>query len=76
MHLDVEPALAHQRIVARGTDEETLEDLVSLRDAYRSMPEYPGFVLLDADCPPAEVVARLTRIVDQEAAAAALAGLT
>ena len=75
VHLDVEPALAHQRIVARGTDEETLEDLMALRDAYRAMPEYPGFILLDADCRPAEVVARLARIVDQEAAAAALAGL-
>ena len=76
VHLDVEPALAHQRIVARGTDEETLEDLVALRDAYRTMPEYPGFILVDADCKPAEVVARLARIADQEAAAAALAGLT
>ena len=76
VHLDVEPALAHQRIVARGTDEETLDDLVALRDSYRAMPEYPGFILLDADCPPAEVVARLARVVDQEAAAAALAGLT
>ncbi len=73
VHLDVEPQLAHQRIVARGTDAETLEDLVALRDAYRSMPEYPGFVQLDADCPPEEVVARLARIVGEEAAAQALA---
>ncbi|MHA7290625.1 dTMP kinase [Arthrobacter sp. MDT3-24] len=63
VHLDVEPALAHERIMARGTDSETLADLVDLRDAYRSLPEYPGFVQLDADCPPAEVVARLKRIV-------------
>lgn len=67
VHLDVEPALAHQRIVARGTDSETLADLVALRDAYRAMPEYPDFVQLDADCPPAEVVARLARIVSAEA---------
>ncbi|RAX44210.1 thymidylate kinase [Arthrobacter sp. AQ5-06] len=63
VHLDVEPALAHERIVARGTDSETLADLVALRDAYRSMPEYAGFVQLDADCRPAEVVAGLKRIV-------------
>ena len=63
VHLDVEPALAHRRIVARGTDSETLADLVDLRDAYRAMPEYPGFVQLDADCTPEEVVARLKRIV-------------
>ena len=66
--LDVEPALAHQRIVARGTDAETLEDLVALRDAYRGMPEYQGFLQLDADCPPGDVVDRLTRIVEAEAA--------
>ena len=64
VHLDVEPGLAHQRIMARGTDSETLADLVALRDAYRSMPEYAGVVQLDADCPPAEVLARLKRIVD------------
>lgn len=66
VHLDVEPQLAHQRIVDRGTDSETLADLVALRDAYGSMPEYPDFVQLDADCPPAEVVARLARIVSAE----------
>jgi dTMP kinase len=67
VQLDVEPELAHQRIVARGTDAETLADLVALRDAYRSLPEYPDFVELDADCPPAEVAARLARIVSAKA---------
>ncbi|MBO1268227.1 dTMP kinase [Arthrobacter cavernae] len=70
VHLDVEPALAHQRIVARGTDTETMAHLVALRDAYRSMPEYPGFIQLDADCPPADVVDRLARIVHAEGFAA------
>ncbi|WP_426988417.1 dTMP kinase [Pseudarthrobacter sp. Y6] len=70
VHLDVEPALAHERIVARGTDSETLADLVALRDAYRSMPEYAGFVQLDADCRPAAVVAGLKRIVRAENPAA------
>jgi dTMP kinase len=69
VHLDVEPALAHQRIVARGTDAETLADLVALRNAYRAMPEYPGFIQLDADGPPAAVVNRLERIVGARAAA-------
>lgn len=68
VHLDVEPELAHQRIVARGTDSETLADLVALRDAYRAMPEYPGFIQLDADCEPDQVVARLARIVSAETA--------
>ena len=56
--------------MARGTDNETLADLVALRDGYRAMPEYPGFVLLDADCPPAELAARLARIVADRAAVA------
>lgn len=71
VHLEVEPALAHQRIMARGTDTETLADLVALRDAYRSMPEYPDFLQLDADCPPADVVDQLARIVRTETAVAA-----
>jgi dTMP kinase len=68
VHLDVEPVLAYQRILARGTDTETLADLVALRAAYRAMPEYAGFLQLDADCPPTDVVDRLTRIVEAEAA--------
>lgn len=66
VYLDVEPALAHQRIVARGTDSETLADLVSLRDGYRCLPEYPGFLQLDADCTPEELVDRLAWIVRAE----------
>lgn len=68
VHLDVEPALAHQRIVARGTDSETLADLEALRDAYRSTPEYRGFAQLDADFPQAEIVGSLKRIVGAETA--------
>ncbi len=62
VHLDVEPALAYQRILARGTDTETLADLVALRDAYRAMPEYADFIRVKADCTPAEMVERLVRI--------------
>ncbi|MET3141655.1 UNVERIFIED_ORG: dTMP kinase [Arthrobacter sp. UYEF2] len=65
VHLYVGPALAHKRIVARGTDSETLTDLADLRDAYRAMPEYPGLVQLDADSTPEGVVAGLKRIVHQ-----------
>ena len=50
--------------MARGTDEESLDDLRSLRDAYRSLPEYPDFVKIDADAPPAEVLARLTQTIE------------
>jgi dTMP kinase len=72
VHLDVEPALAHRRILARGTDNETLADLVALRDAYRAMPEYSGFIKLDADCPPGDVVDRLARIARMVEAGAAV----
>lgn len=66
-HLEVEPSLAHQRIVARGTDEETLEDLTALRDAYRSLPAYPDFVKIDAGAPAPEVLAQLRRAAGIEA---------
>ena len=70
-HFDVDPELAHQRIQARGTDEESLEDLSAFRAAYRSLPEYPDFAEIDAGAPPAEVLARVKRAaaVDQKAAA-------
>ncbi|MBT2532733.1 AAA family ATPase [Arthrobacter sp. ISL-48] len=74
VHLDIAPELAHQRIVARGTDAETLSDLVSLRDAYRSLPEYPDFVELDAAAPPAEVASRLAQLVSQGSRAAGQQG--
>lgn len=71
IHLDIEPELAHQRIVARGSDVESLSDLVAFRDAYRLLPEYPGFVEVDASLPPARLVARLAAIASGAGAAAA-----
>ncbi|KRE67384.1 thymidylate kinase [Arthrobacter sp. Soil736] len=67
-YLDVSPERAHDRIVARGTDEESLDDLQSLRDAYRSLPEYTDFVKIDADAPPAEVLSGLTEATDDAGA--------
>ncbi|WP_457963910.1 thymidylate kinase [Arthrobacter sp. D1-29] len=64
IHLDIEPELAHQRIVARGTDVESLADLVAFRDAYRSLPEYADFLEVNAGVPPAELVARLAGIAN------------
>lgn len=63
VHLDVEPALAHRRITARGTDNETLADLEAFHAAYRSLPEYPEFLTVDAGRPPAHVLAALQQIV-------------
>jgi dTMP kinase len=63
IYLDVGPQQAHDRIVARGTDEESLADLTSLRDAYRSLPEFAAFTVLDAGAPEQAVLAELRRTI-------------
>lgn len=59
LHLDVSPETAHGRIVARGTDDESVAELAALRNAYRALPEYTEMVKIDGGGPPAEVLARL-----------------
>lgn len=76
VHLDVDPELAHQRIMARGTDEESLADLVSLRDAYRLLPEYADFVKIDANGTPSEVLCRVVEAVAAEEGARRSDGAT
>ncbi|RDV12239.1 thymidylate kinase [Arthrobacter sp. RT-1] len=63
IHLDADPREAHRRIVARGTDAETLEDLTAFRDAYAGLPEYEGFVKVDATLPASELADRLESVV-------------
>ncbi len=63
IHLDVDPREAHRRIVARGTDAETLQDLTAFRDAYAGLPEYEGFVKVDAALPASELASRLESAV-------------
>ncbi|NQD86664.1 thymidylate kinase [Paenarthrobacter sp. CM16] len=63
VHFDVDPRLAHQRVTARGTDNETLADLQAFRSAYRSLPEFDEFVVVDASGTPEQVLARLNRVV-------------
>lgn len=69
IHLDVEPEVAHRRIVARGTDEESMEHLTAFREAYRLLPEYSDFVEIDAEASPAVVLERLTNIASRTAVA-------
>ncbi|MEV7231814.1 dTMP kinase [Polymorphospora sp. NPDC051019] len=57
--LDVDPAEAYRRIETRGTDHETMEFLSASVAAYRSLPEHPGFVVIDANGTPAEVTAAI-----------------
>lgn len=64
LHLDVSPWTAHRRILARGTDEESVAELTALRNAYQMLPEYAEMVKIDAGGPPAEVLSRLVDAVD------------
>lgn len=63
IYLDIHPKQAHDRIGARGTDEESLADLTALRDAYRSLPWFAGFTILNAGVPEDEVLAALKRVI-------------
>ncbi|MEV6815536.1 thymidylate kinase [Micromonospora sp. NPDC051296] len=47
--LAVDPAEAYRRIERRGTDHESLDYLTAADLAYRTLPEYPTFVVIDAD---------------------------
>jgi dTMP kinase len=58
-HLDIHHAEAHRRIVARGTDSESLEHLAAFRAGYRALPDYPGFLKVDASAPARELAAEL-----------------
>ncbi len=58
--LTVEPTEAYRRIERRGTDHESLGFLAAADLAYRTLPEYPTFVPVDADLP-AEELAREIR---------------
>lgn len=64
IHLVVDPEQAHQRVMARGTDSETVEELEALRNAYRSAPEYAQFTELPASGSPAEVLSGLTAVIN------------
>ncbi|MEU6021576.1 thymidylate kinase [Micromonospora sp. NBC_01739] len=51
----VHPAEAYRRIERRGTDQESLTYLTAADHAYRTLPEYPTFVVVDANRPAEEV---------------------
>ncbi|MEU8814655.1 dTMP kinase [Actinoplanes sp. NPDC048796] len=83
--LAVDPAVAQRRIDARGYDHESMAYLNAADAAYRSLPEFGSFVVIDANGTPDEVSAALhaalaTRPVARRrglllAGAAALAGM-
>jgi len=57
--LAVDPLVAHDRIEARGYDHETTEYLSAAAAAYRSLPEYRDFVVIDANAAPDRVAAEI-----------------
>jgi dTMP kinase len=64
IHFDVAPEQAVERIRLRGTDSESLEELTAFSEGYRSLPQFPGFVRIDAGCGQDEVLAALTAAVN------------
>ena len=62
-HLELDPAEAHRRITARGTDRESLADLTAFHAAYRELPEYAGFTKVDASAPAAQLAEQLAGLV-------------
>lgn len=73
VHLEVAPEEARRRILARGTDSETLADLTALRDGYHRLPGYGSFLKVDASLPAPEVLrqlAELTGAVQRESVTA------
>jgi dTMP kinase len=57
--LAVDPRIAHDRVEARGYDHETTAYLGAAAAAYRSLPEYHDFVVIDANGTPDEVAAAI-----------------
>ncbi|MEU5724913.1 dTMP kinase [Micromonospora sp. NPDC047738] len=57
------PEVARRRVLARGIDTEELAHLRALDAAYRALPEFGSFVVVDGDGDPDEVAAALDRMV-------------
>ena len=63
IQLDVDPRRAHERVMARGTDQEELAELEAFRAAYRSLPEFADFLGVDANGTPDNVFAELNQVI-------------
>ncbi|MFF5173848.1 dTMP kinase [Micromonospora sp. NPDC000089] len=61
--LAVPPASAQRRVSERGIDTEELAHLTALDAAYRALPEFGSFVVIDGDRTPDEVAAALDRVL-------------
>ncbi len=70
IHFDLAPEQALERILLRGTDTETLEELTALSDGYRALPEFSGFLRIDAGVAQNEVLDALIDAINGAAAGA------
>ncbi len=61
--LATSPAVAQRRVLARGIDTEELAHLRALDAAYRALPEFETFVVVDGDDGPDRVATALDRVV-------------
>ncbi|MGC4893053.1 dTMP kinase [Micromonospora sp. DT31] len=57
--ITLDPAEAYRRIERRGTDHESMRWLTAAATAYRTLPEYASFVVVDGSGPPDEVSRRI-----------------
>jgi len=57
--LAVDAKVAYERIERRGYDHEEIGFLYAATEAYRSLPEYAGFVVIDANGTPDQVAAAI-----------------
>ena len=74
IHFDISPEQAMERILLRGTDTESLEELTALSEGYRNLPEFPGFLRIDAGGAPDEVLDALTAAINGATTAAGPGG--
>ncbi|KHD74307.1 thymidylate kinase [Actinoplanes utahensis] len=65
--LSVDPAVAQDRIERRGYDTETMDYLRTAAGAYRALPEYPEFVVIDANDTPEQVTKAILTVLDGSA---------
>ena len=71
VYFDVPAKVAHERIMVRGEDQETLEDLEKFRKGYAELPWYPDFTVVDAGGSTEDSARQLGRIIAGMAAPAA-----
>ncbi len=63
LFLDTPPEVARRRLVARGTDVDELEWLKACDAAYKGLPEWGAFVVVNAARPTSELVDDIVALI-------------